>query len=278
MFEGRTLLIATKHQKEKVITPIFEKELGVKCIVSQQFDTDVLGTFTGEVERENDPITTVVEKCRAAMSLENCDLAIASEGSFGAHPSVFFASADEEFLVLLDEKNKLEIIAREISLETNFAGAEVATERDLLEFAAKAGFPQHGLIIRKEAQDATHLVKGITDETKLLDTLEEYQKLFGKAFVETDMRAMYNPTRMRVIEKTAKKLVEKIKNVCPDCQMPGFDITKVVKGLPCGQCGFPTKSTLSYVYSCKKCDFEKEEKYPNQKKHEDPMYCDFCNP
>jgi len=51
-----------------------------------------------------------------------------------------------------------------------------------------------------------------------------------------------------------------------------------VKGLPCGQCGFPTKSTLSYVYSCKKCDFEKEEKYPNQKKHEDPMYCDFCNP
>ncbi|QQV02159.1 MULTISPECIES: DUF6671 family protein [Chryseobacterium] len=278
MFEGRTLLIATKHQKEKVITPIFEKELGVKCIVSQQFDTDVLGTFTGEVERKNDPLSTVKEKCRTAMNLENCDLAIASEGSFGAHPNVFFASADEEFLVLLDEKNKLEIIAREVSLETNFAGTEVLSEKELLDFAAKAGFPQHGLIIRKGIQDSNHIVKGITDETKLLDTFEEYQKLFGKAFVETDMRAMYNPTRMRVIEKTAKKLVEKIKNVCPDCQMPGFDITKVVKGLPCEQCGFPTKSTLSYVYSCKKCDFEKEEKYPNQKKHEDPMYCDFCNP
>ena len=278
MFEGRTLLIATKHQKEKVITPIFEKELGVKCIVSQQFDTDVLGTFTGEVERKKDPLSTVKEKCRTAMNLENCDLAIASEGSFGAHPNVFFASADEEFLVLLDEKNKLEIIAREVSLETNFAGTEVLSEKELLDFAAKAGFPQHGLIIRKGIQDSNHIVKGITDETTLLDTFEEFQKLFGKAFVETDMRAMYNPTRMRVIEKTAKKLVEKIKNVCPDCQMPGFDITKVVKGLPCGQCGFPTKSTLSYVYSCKKCDFEKEEKYPNQKKHEDPMYCDFCNP
>ncbi len=278
MFEGRTLLIATKHQKEKVITPIFEKELGVKCIVSQQFDTDVLGTYTGEVERKNDPLSTVKEKCRTAMNLENCDLAIASEGSFGAHPSVFFASADEEFLVLLDEKNKLEIIAREVSLETNFAGTEVLSEKELLNFAAKAGFPQHGLIIRKGIQDSNHIVKGITDETTLLDTFEEFQKLFGKAFVKTDMRAMYNPTRMRVIEKTAKKLVEKIKNVCPDCQMPGFDITKVVKGLPCEQCGFPTKSTLSYVYSCKKCDFEKEEKYPNQKKHEDPMYCDFCNP
>lgn len=278
MFEGRTLLIATKHEKEKVIAPIFEKEFGVKCIVSQQFDTDVLGTFTGEVARENDPLTTVKEKCRAAMSLEKCDLAIASEGSFGAHPSVFFASADEEFLVLLDEKNKLEIIAREISLETNFAGSEVATEKELLEFAAKAGFPQHGLIIRKEAQDATHLVKGITDETTLLNSFKEFQKLYGKAFVETDMRAMYNPTRMSVIEKTAKKLVEKIKCTCPNCQTPGFDITEAVKGLLCAQCGFPTRSTLSYIYSCKKCDFKKEEKYPHQKQLEDPMYCDFCNP
>ena len=132
MFKGRTLLIVTKHQKEKVIAPIFEKELGVKCIVSKQFDTDVFGTFTGEVERKNNPLTTVKEKCKVAMSLENCDLAIASEGFFGAHPRVFLASADEEFLVLLDEKNKLEIIAREISLETNFATSEITTEKELL--------------------------------------------------------------------------------------------------------------------------------------------------
>lgn len=278
MFEGRTLLIVTKHQKEKVIAPIFEKEFGVKCIVSQQFDTDILGTFTGEVERKNDPLTTVKEKCKVAMSLENCDLAIASEGSFGAHPSVFFASADEEFLVLLDEKNKLEIIAREISLETNFATSEVITEKELFMFANKAGFPQHGLILRKDAHDATHIVKGITDETTLLHTFKEFQKLYGKAFVETDMRAMYNPTRMSVIEKVAKRLVEKIKCTCPNCNTPGFDVTEIVRGLPCEGCGFPTKGTLFYIYSCRKCDFKKEEKYPHQKKHEDPMYCDLCNP
>lgn len=278
MFEGRTLLIATKHQKEKVIAPIFEKELGVKCIVSQQFDTDILGTFTGEVDRENDPLTTVKEKCKVAMNLENCDLAIASEGSFGAHPNIFFASADEEFLVFLDHKNNLEIVAREISLETNFAGSEVTTKEELFIFATKAGFPQHGLILRKDAHDATHIVKGITDEALLLNSFKELQKLYGKAFVETDMRAMYNPTRMSVIEKTAKRLMEKIKCRCPDCKTPGFDVTETVRGLPCESCGFPTKATLSYIYSCKKCDFKKEEKYPHQKKHEDPMYCDFCNP
>jgi hypothetical protein len=31
-----------------------------------------------------------------AMKL-NCDLGVASEGSFGSHPSIFIASADDEF-------------------------------------------------------------------------------------------------------------------------------------------------------------------------------------
>ena len=82
MFNGRRLLIVTKHQKEKVIAPLLEKELGVKCMVTENFDTDVLGTFTGEIERVHDPVTTARNKCHMAMELSDCDLAIASEGSF----------------------------------------------------------------------------------------------------------------------------------------------------------------------------------------------------
>ena len=48
MFKGRLLLIATKHKKEEIISPIFEKELGVRCVVPEHLDTDLLGTFTGE--------------------------------------------------------------------------------------------------------------------------------------------------------------------------------------------------------------------------------------
>lgn len=58
MFKGRNLLIATKHEKEKVIAPILEKELGVKCFVVTNLDTDEFGTFTGEIDRKDDPITT----------------------------------------------------------------------------------------------------------------------------------------------------------------------------------------------------------------------------
>ena len=113
MFQGRKLLIATKHKKEKVISPIIESELGVISEINTLFDTDSLGTFSGEIDRKDDVITTLKKKCLQAMDLHNVDLAIASEGSFGAHPSVFFLPGNEEFLILIDLKNNLEITASE---------------------------------------------------------------------------------------------------------------------------------------------------------------------
>jgi hypothetical protein len=278
VFEGRSIVIATKHQKEQAIAPIFEKELGVKCFIVPNLDTDQLGTFTGEVERKNDPITTARNKCVVAMELSNCDLAIASEGSFGPHPNISFIPADDEFLIFIDKKNGIEIIARELSTETNFDGAVITKEEMLLKFAKKVKFPSHGLILRKSKEEFNGITKGITEFSQLLIAFNQLIKNFNTAYVETDMRAMYNPTRMGVIEIVAKKLVEKIKCTCPACQMPGLGITEVKQGLPCELCNFPTQSTLSYLYICQKCGFNQEKKYPKGKKTEDPMYCDMCNP
>jgi hypothetical protein len=278
MFKGRNLLIATKHEKEKVIAPILEKELGVKCFVTLDFDTDELGTFTGEVERKDDPITTARNKCLRAMKLANCDLAIASEGSFGMHPTIYFAPADDEFLLFIDKKNDLEIVVRELSLETNFNGSEIKTETELQEFATNSNFPSHGLILRKSEDDLKDIVKGITNEEQLNKAFYTLINNYGTAYIETDMRAMFNPTRMKVIERATLKLANKIKTLCPNCNIPGFGITDSNQGLRCELCNFPTRSTLSYIYTCKKCSYKKEEKYPNGKQTEDPMYCDFCNP
>lgn len=278
MFQGRNLLIATKHQKEKVIAPILESQLGVKCFVASDLDTDKLGTFTGEIERTEDPITTARNKCLIGMDLTNCDLAIASEGSFGSHPTIFFAAADDEFLVFIDKKNNIEISARELSLETNFHGSEIKTIEELQEFATKSNFPSHGLILRKSKEDLEEITKGIIDEKLLNDTFFKLIKNYGTAYIETDMRAMFNPSRMKVIEKATIKLVDKIKSSCPNCETPGFGIVDRKVGLRCIQCNFPTRSTLSYIYNCQKCNYKKEEEFPNGKKTEDPMYCDICNP
>jgi hypothetical protein len=172
MFENRKLIIATKHRKESVIAPILEKELGVRCFVDETFDTDLLGTFTGEVERQLDPISTAREKCLQAMKINDCELGIASEGSFGPHPSLFFVSADDEFLIFIDKKNNLEIIARELSTETNFNGKELKSENELLDFAQSIGFPAHGLILRQSKDDISEIHKGISDPEILKTTFK----------------------------------------------------------------------------------------------------------
>ena len=278
MFQERKLIIATKHEKESVIAPILEKELGVSCFIDKNFDTDTLGTFTGEVERELDPISTAREKCLRAMKLNNCDLGIASEGSFGPHPSMFFVNADDEILIFIDSKNNIEVIVRELSTSTNFNGKQIQTQKELLEFAKQTDFPKHGLILRKSKDENTDIHKGLIDLVNLNSTFELLLSKYNSVYAETDMRAMYNPTRMSVIKKATQKIVDKIKSTCPQCQMPGFGITDAKRGLECSLCGSPTNSTLSYVYVCQHCKFTKEEMYPNKKITEDPTYCDNCNP
>ena len=278
MFEGRKLVIATKHKKELVIANHIEQALGVKCLTIENFDTDILGTFSGEVERASDPVATARTKCYMAMELAECDMAIASEGSFGPHPYMFFAHANEEILMFVDKKNDLEITVRELSLETNFSGENITTEEQLKDFAEKTKFPSHGLIIRKSKDGNEDIIKGITDWDILADGFKQLLAKYGVVYVETDMRAMYNPTRMSVIERTVQKLADKISLQCPECKTPGFGVTEVKQGLPCSLCGFKTRSVLSHLCTCKKCGYTAEEMYPHNKHTEDPMYCDICNP
>ncbi len=278
MFNNRTLVIATMHQKEQVIQPILESNLGCICFVPKKIDTDKLGTFSGEIKRLDDPIAAARKKCYIAMKLTNTDLAVASEGSFGPHPSYFFINTDDEFLIFIDRKNELEIVVRELSLDTNLNGAYITTEDELKDFAEKAKFPSHGLILRKSESVLTDIYKGITSWEELTNKFNLLKNKAEKVYLETDMRAMFNPTRMEVIRKLTKKLVDKINSNCPKCLTPGFGVTDVKLGLPCSQCFFPTKSVKSHVFSCSKCYYSEEKLFPNKKEIEDPMYCDVCNP
>lgn len=277
-YKGRTLLIATKHRKETVIAPLMEQALGLTCIVAEEPDTDHFGTFTGETERRDPPLVTVRNKCLAAMEAHGCDLGLASEGSFGPHPSLFFVPADDELLIFIDKKNNLEIMTREISTDTNFNGIDTSDEAELEDFARRARFPSHSLILRKSKTENLDIIKGINSWTELKNGFYLLKNKYGKVYAETDMRAMCNPTRMLVIRSAAQKLVKKICTACPSCEMPGFDVTEVVSGLPCGHCGFPTRSTLLHRFTCQHCSLVQELRFPNNKEVENPAFCDWCNP
>ena len=278
MFRNRTILIATKHQKERVIAPILHIEIGVLPITSNAFDTDSSGTFSGEISRKDNALTTLRNKCILGHKATKCDLVIASEGSFGAHPTLFFAAADEEWVMLKDFKNELEIVAREISLETNFDGKTITTQLELIEFADKVHFPSHGIILKSTEKNPLKIFKEIQSKEELLKKYHELAKEYTTVFAETDMRAMFNPTRMKAIEKATRNLIEKIKKECPNCKTPGFDVISAKPGLLCKNCNWPTRSTLSHLYQCKKCNFIEEKKFPRGIQYEDPTYCDNCNP
>lgn len=278
LFQNRKLIIATMHGKEAVIAPLMNTALGVECITPDSFNTDSLGTFSGEIERSLSPLETLKKKCLDAMNLHQVDLGIANEGSFGAHPALYFVPADEELMIFIDRENDIEIVVKHISTKTNFAGKQITTLEDLNEFANSIGFPEHTLIIRKEQASKEAIHKNIKDWDNLTSIFTKMHDSFGGAFVETDMRAMNNPTRMQVIKEATEKLIATIQSTCPQCDCPGFDVKEFKEGLPCEWCNRPTKSILSVVYGCKKCDFQKEEWYPKQKEKEDPQYCQYCNP
>lgn len=106
-FRGRKLVIATMHCKERVLGPILETSHGVVKVLPEGFNIDIYGTFSGEVEREMDPLETARIKFIDACKKSGCTLDVSSEGSFGAHPTMLYLPGDDEIMVLMDMKNDI---------------------------------------------------------------------------------------------------------------------------------------------------------------------------
>jgi hypothetical protein len=279
IFSGRTASIASMHKKHEVIAPVLSEDLNVNSFWDFDIDTDVLGTFSGEVERKNNPKSTAIEKCKLGLEMSGLDLGIATEASFGPHPSIPWVGAHQEIVVLVDVKNDLIISESILTLDTNFNHRWVGSESELLTFLEHCKFPSHGVIlIGQSNNERKEIVKNLNKETDVLDCFRSMLKRNLVISAETDMRAMNNPTRMRIIEDATRKLCQKANSICPNCGMNGFGDFEFVSGLPCFNCQLPTGAPMSKRIRCVKCQFEVEEKFPFGKTNEDPMYCNFCNP
>lgn len=220
VFQGRTLVIATMHGKEQVIAPALQTHLGVETIVPQGFNSDRFGTFTGEIKRSGNQLEAARAKVQAAMTQTGVDLGIASEGSFGAHPSIPFVQSNLELLVLVDRKHGYEIRGHHRTSETNMDGKLVSSVEEALDFAHKIGFPDHGIIVRKNDrldQPISELYKNISTEAELVAIVHKLlaDPHSDRIFVETDMRAHRNPTRMKAIAKAVEDLIQNVLSLCP---------------------------------------------------------------
>ncbi len=277
-FQGRELAIVTKHKKEEAIVPVFESKLGLNCRVESKIDTDQLGTFSGEIPRYLDQISAARKKCLLAFDFTDCDLVLSSEGSFGPHPSLFFIPSDFEVLFLIDKKNKWELKEFILSTDTNFASAEIKNENDLIKFAEKSGFPEHGLILKASNGGVNSILKDFSNLDELLTAFGSLAFKTDSIFVETDMRAMRNPTRMEVIKALANKMANRLLTSCEQCETPGFGFSRIVSGMPCSNCGNATRQALHEIHSCISCKHEKTISLIDSKGFADPQICEYCNP
>ncbi|MEO5592433.1 MAG: DUF6671 family protein [Chitinophagaceae bacterium] len=283
LFQNRNAVLVTKHHKEKVIIPALKEAFGLNIMVADKVDTDQFGTFSGEIERADTQYNTAKLKILKAFELyPETEIAVASEGAFNPHPDCPFIPVNTEIVLLIDKKNQLEISGRYLSLAAGVKEGTVSSIQEAWDLAEIIGFPEYGVILKagKNVNDKPYIFKDATTKSCLEAALLFFFEISGdgKIVMQTDMRAHRNPFRMENIRIAALELIKTIQFVCPKCNTPGFDVKEVVKGLPCSSCNSPTRSTLSYLYECKKCAYREEKFYPHVKQQEDPGSCDYCNP
>lgn len=278
IFDNRKIVLLTKHGKEIAIQQLLETETGCELIIESRFDTDKLGTFSREIKRPKSQVDTARMKIKKGMKLAKTDIGIASEGSFGSHP---FAPVpwNVEIVLLYDKKEDMEIFGTYEGTETNVAHLKTNSLESALNFAEQIGFPEHWLILRPEDEFSKNIKKDIDSVDKLIETFNWClsKSTSGNVFIETDMRAHANPTRMKNIGKATQELVSKLMNFCPECSAPGFIVKQEIKGLPCEQCGLSSDMTLKRIYSCHKCKHKQEELYPRGR-YAPAKFCNCCNP
>ncbi len=278
LYAGLRIALLTRHGKERVIAPVLEPELGCRIEHVSNYDTDLLGTFTREIPRVGTQVGAASRKARIGMDLAGVPVGVASEGSFGPDPMTGMIPWNVECVVLIDDRLGIEVAGFAQGM-ARMPNTHVKNWEEAETFARQSGFPEHYMVVRPEREDDLRIFKGIKDWGELEAIVEKALDLSanGRAFLEVDLRAHANPTRMENIRQATENLLKKIQSRCPSCGTPGFSIVERLEGLPCGDCGSPTREYRSEIYCCQKCAHRSVQESVGRSVAE-PQYCDYCNP
>lgn len=273
----KKIALATKHGKLAQIAPAFEG-LADWQLELVEIDTDLFGTFSGEVPRLLTPRDAAIEKARAGALEAKCDFGMASEGTIGPHPQIPFVNSDLEVLAFVDIKTNLVIVETILSTEIQAFSALVDSSTNLEQLVAKLDLPTHAANIIITTEGERRFIKAIHEPEELRLTLAQaLMSAPTKVEVENDFRAMSSPSRQANIRAVADKLVARISAHCPACSQIGWGKVGYEYGLPCSDC-FEVVNTVAHSerLACVECDFS-ELRWLGRESV-DPSRCERCNP
>lgn len=274
---NQRVALLTQHGKESVIAPVLKTLLGCGVEKVSGFDTDIFGTFTRDIARDGNQLEAARKKARTGMTLSGLPIGLASEGTFGPDPFSFMLPYNSELLIWIDDRLGIEVVATS-SGKTNLAHRVINSWADAESFARSAGFPEHHLIVRPGNENHHAFRKGLVDWPSLQDAVSWARNLdpSQQVFIETDMRASANPTRMENIRLAAEELARRLNSLCPSCGTPGFAKAGVIRGLPCEDCGSPTKEAKADIHRCVRCEHQNE--VARERTFAEAGNCGYCNP
>lgn len=274
---NQRVALLTKHDKENVIAPTLKKLLGCNVEKVDGCDTDIFGTFTRDIARDGNQLEAARKKARTGMKLSGLPIGLASEGTFGPDPFYSMFPYNSELLIWIDDRLDIEVVATS-SGKTNFAHRVIDSWASAETFAKVAGFPEHHLIVRPGNENHPEFRKGLADWASLQEAVTWAMNLDPnqQVFMETDMRASANPTRMEIIRLAAEELARRLNSLCPSCGTPGFAKAGLIRGLPCEDCGLPTDEAKADIYRCVRC--EHQSVVDRERRFAAAGNCGYCNP
>jgi len=267
--------LLTLHRKEQVIAPILANAFDWQVITTTDFDTDQLGTFSGETERVKTALACAEQKAKLACELTGLPLGLGSEGSFGAGPYGGLLPWNEELITVVDQQHNWYVtgIAQGPSFHRHRL---VNSEQQLISYINEIATTQ-ALILYPQSRPTDTLFKGLLGLQNVLAAYRECKNRYHQeVMVEFDLRAMYCPERRIRIAEATNNLVERLQNSCPSCQQPGFWPDNIVDGLPCQSCYLPTNEVAMRIAVCVGCQYQ--QKFPVPSQYADPYHCPHCNP
>jgi hypothetical protein len=278
-YSGALIALTTRHGKERALSPVFAVGLGARLQLSDH-DTDQLGTFSGEIPRLTDAAATCRAKALLGMEATGLPLGLASEASFGPHPAMPMLPVGQELLLFLDLERDLCVLEQRLEWRTNYSHTLLEPGASPEHWLQQVGFPSHGVIARTAEPQLGLLFKGVQTRADLAEACERCRRADpnGRVWLETDMRAHCNPTRMRSIRRLGVSLVRRLRMPCPECGSPGWGLIDTQAGLPCSECGTPTELTRSEIWGCEACGVRRSQQRRDGLTSAEPGQCPWCNP
>lgn len=263
--------LLTQHGKAVAFEPAVRR-LGGRLVLATGFDTDTLGSFTGERERTLSPADAAQTKARLAAELAGTRFGLGSEGSYGPDPQVGLLPWGVEIVCGWDAERGQAVHAVAQGPQPAYRQGQFTDLAEALDWARALGFPQQGLIVGKPGLAVFD--KTVADEATLRDRIAE-ALAHGPVWLEADMRAHRSPARMAMITRAADTLASRLLSPCPGCGLPGYGPVRLQAGAPCSSCGQPTAVARAEVWACSGCSHSHERLL---RAEVDPARCEFCNP